>query len=80
MNDKRLHNPPGAYVPWVRPTNLRKECELFFTDHTPAVSGRYAISYSPTDCLVPVVGASPVRYATWLRPHDQAIYSGALAP
>jgi hypothetical protein len=80
VNDKRLHTPPGAYKPWVRRANLRQECDLFFSDHTPVVDGRYAISYSPTGCLVPVVGAPPVAYETWLRPHDQAIYSGALAP
>jgi Dolichyl-phosphate-mannose-protein mannosyltransferase len=80
VNDKRLHNPPGAYQPWVRPTNLRHECELFFSDRTPAVVGRYAVSYSSTSCVTPVDGAPPVHYRTWLRPHDQAIYAGILLP
>ncbi|MDP9051145.1 MAG: glycosyltransferase family 39 protein [Acidobacteriota bacterium] len=80
VNDKRLHNPPGAYQPWVRPANLRQECELFFSDRTPAVVGRYAVSYSPTPCLTSVEGAPPVHYKTWLRPHDQAIYTGILLP
>ncbi len=78
VNDKRLHNPAGAYKRWTRPDHLPHQCVLFFSDHTPSIVARYAVAYQPNACLAPVEGAPPVPYGTWLAPHDQAIYTGML--
>ena len=54
--------------PWQSPP----ECVSWWDKYTPAIHGRYQLSYSPS-CF-PESGFSPVDYATWLAPHDQKIY------
>jgi hypothetical protein len=54
--------------PWHTPP----ECVSWWDKYTPAIHGRYQLSYSPS-CF-PESEFSPVEYRTWLAPHQQKIY------
>ena len=54
--------------PWHTPA----ECVSWWDKYTPAIHGRYQLSYSPS-CF-PESEFSPVEYGTWLAPHHQRIY------
>ena len=54
--------------PWHTPP----ECVSWWEKYTPAIHGRYQLSYSPS-CF-PESAFSPVEYRTWLAPHQQKIY------
>jgi hypothetical protein len=55
---KKWHSPP--------------ECTFWWDKYTPAVHGRYQLSYSPS-CF-PKSEFPPVEYTTWLAPRHQNIY------
>jgi hypothetical protein len=48
------------------------ECAFWWDKYTPAIHGRYQLSYSPS-CF-PESEFPPVEYTTWLAPHHQKIY------
>jgi hypothetical protein len=54
--------------PWHSPL----ECVFWWDKYTPAIHGRYQLSYSPS-CF-PESEFPPVEYTTWLAPRHQKIY------
>jgi hypothetical protein len=48
------------------------ECVFWWNKYTPAIHGRYQLSYNPL-CF-PESEFPPVEYTTWLAPHHQKIY------
>jgi hypothetical protein len=54
--------------PWHSPP----DCVSWWDKYTPAIHGRYQLSYSPS-CF-PESEFPPVEYTTWLAPHHQRIY------
>jgi hypothetical protein len=54
--------------PWQSPS----ECISWWDKYTPAVHGRYQLSYNPS--CYPESEFPPVEYTTWLPPHHQRIY------
>lgn len=77
VNDPRIRNPAGAFHPWTPPPNFTSECRFGFSSHTPAIDAQYGLSSGPTGCFAPSQ-FPPVPYATWLPPHDRAIYIQSL--
>jgi hypothetical protein len=61
-----------GYVLPKQPWNAPPECVFWWDKYTPAVHGRYQLSYSPL-CF-PESEFPPVEYTTWLAPHHQKIY------
>jgi hypothetical protein len=74
VNDARATLPPNVSRPQLRPESLevcspfREHAKLF-----PAVTPVYVLASDATACGGEAAFA-PVRYETWLKPHDQAIY------
>lgn len=78
VNDERVLNPSGAYIPL--PTPVRAEnCRLPIETEFAHVVPRFAVSFSPDSCLgrAPL---PPVTYRTWLPPHDARVYIVRMSP
>lgn len=71
INDWRIENPSGAFHK-PPPPSLPEPCRYWFSDHTPAVSPRYFVVFSPMSCLAPS-NFAPVRYRAWLPPFHRQI-------
>jgi hypothetical protein len=61
-----------GYVLPKQPWHPIPECVFWWDKYTPAIHGRYQLSYSPS-CF-PESEFPPVEYTTWLAPHHQKIY------
>jgi hypothetical protein len=55
--------------PWHEPP----PCVFWWDSDTPAIQGRYRLSYSPSSCF-PESEFPPFHYTTWLPPRHQQIY------
>jgi 4-amino-4-deoxy-L-arabinose transferase-like glycosyltransferase len=79
VNNPRIRIPAGAFHPWTPPPTFTSECRFGFSSQTPAIVAQYLLSSGPTSCFTPSQ-FPPVRYTTWLPPHDRAIYIQSLMP
>lgn len=75
VNNGRITNPAGSYVP-VPPTNLPKECTVWYRKMFPHIHPRYLLSYEPVPCFRESEFA-PFAYRTWLEPRERYIYISA---
>ena len=75
INDPRLRTPTGSYHTAQKST-LPQGCQLWFTDETPSVHGRYGLSFDRGVCHA--TGLPPTSYTTWLPPHNHQLYVEAL--
>jgi hypothetical protein len=73
VNESRIHVPAGAYHPWTAPKALPSQCIFWFQNYTPSIHARYELSNQPGVCF-PDAHIPPVRYTTWLPPHQRSIY------
>lgn len=73
INNALIQNPPGAYHPWTPPPGISSACIFPFSSEVPSIVPRYSLSLSRTRCFGPSL-FSPVRYTSWLPPHNHAIY------
>ncbi len=72
LNEPRIRIPANTYrLP--PPSPLPPACRYWFDGWTPAIQGRYELSYSPSPCL-PESEFPPLEYTTWLAPRHQRIY------
>jgi hypothetical protein len=72
VNDPHLRIPEGAYHA-PPPQSLPSQCVFWFDSYTPAIQGRYELTYSPLPCF-PESEFPPFEYTTWLAPHHQQIH------
>jgi hypothetical protein len=71
VNESRIQVP--AHLLIVPVTHLPDSCYPFMDTLTPAVEGRYALSYDPAACHGKTAFA-PVSYHAWLGPHTVYVY------
>jgi len=62
INNPRIINPAGAYVP--QPPPAPGYCQSFWSDQTPHVRGIYGIAFDPNYCHGPA-SFPPVQYRPW---------------
>jgi 4-amino-4-deoxy-L-arabinose transferase-like glycosyltransferase len=73
VNEPKLVNPPGAYVPPRKPWNASNPCAINFLPWTPVIHPKYAITQGLSDCLNPGSVMS-ISYRTWLPPAMRQLY------
>jgi hypothetical protein len=74
INERRIHNPAGAYHPWTAPASISHDCVFAFSSDVPSIVARYNLSLSPQSPCGTLSQFTAVPYTTWMPPHQRAIY------
>jgi hypothetical protein len=74
INDRRIHNPVGAYHPWAPPAGVSRVCVFSFSSDVPSIVAHYNLSLTPQTPCGTLARFAVVPYTTWMPPQQRAIY------
>lgn len=73
INDPRIQNPAGAFVPYTMRWKIPGECLDWFTPYAPSITPEYFIVSDTAPCFAPTQ-YPPTHYTAWLPPFHRALY------